>query len=118
MIALIQLIGPVAILVWSIWALDWSEVEVRTPFDYEYGSQTHGVSCITTRLMCCMFLFLFTLFGLATLKKDDETLLKLRLMNLSMREPGTPEIGWFTLNCVGPFINAWVVVLTSIDMLL
>lgn len=115
-IPIVQLVGPVAIMVWAIYELDWSEVAIRAPFKYQRGSQSHGVSVVFSELLAVLLLFLFCLFSLSSSVGDDENLLKLRLLCTTTKDRAMADS--CLLTCVGPFINTWVTVLSCIDMLL
>lgn len=114
-IPLTQIIGPLAIMIWAIYSIDWSKVEIGAPFDYERGSDTNGVSRNFRTVLAALVLFLFCLYSLSSAKADDANLMKLRLLCWTM--DGANEDNWILLY-IGPFINSWIFVMTCCDMFL
>ena len=82
-VMVVQVIAPMAILVWAVYSLDFSNVSFGLRhWEYTYGSEQHGVSKLTSSLLQLGFLLCFTLHAWSEVVNDANEWLKIhRLVN-------------------------------------
>eukprot|EP00415_Alexandrium_ostenfeldii_P001062 UN1062 len=83
-VVMIQIIGPVCILFWAVYRIDFfpnnKVFGIQESFGYKAGSDNKGVSHVTQYILGVGFLLLFTANGLNVLKKDQESTRKVENM--------------------------------------
>eukprot|EP00440_Ansanella_granifera_P015652 gb/GFBE01017003.1/.p1 GENE.gb/GFBE01017003.1/~~gb/GFBE01017003.1/.p1 ORF type:complete len:292 (+),score=56.10 gb/GFBE01017003.1/:1-876(+) len=112
-----QIFSPPAVLVWSIYAIDWSNAALGLGnWEYIPGSYEKGVSNLSSHLLGTLFLFIFILNGIYVIRDDSKTAGKIWYMvqKLEKHKRGEKvDRNWLR---AGAVINSWCVVISAICM--
>lgn len=114
-VMLVQIIGPPAVLIYTVYAIDWTDVSVGV-YDWRYvhGSMAHGISNVGKRILAFLIIFVFLLNGSYTIQKDQDTSKKIARFVAALDEDEVPiRKHWLW---VGAMVNCWVVVVSSLSM--
>lgn len=115
-VMIVQILGPPAVLIWSLYAIDWSNARVGLgAWEYIPGSYHKGVSNFFSHLLSTLFLFVFILNGIYVIRDDKQKSEKIWYLVSVLEKDGSGVVNRTWLR-VGAFINSWVVVISAICM--
>jgi len=125
-IVMIQFLGPIAIGIWAVYEIIGSD-DTHLGFglgDWRYvpGDEHRGISNVTKRGLSLAFIIVFALNGLAYIWAQAEESVKLTLLLTHLKEVN-PEFMKknklsFHWRYIGPFLNCWVVIACTLNILL
>ncbi|CAJ1441954.1 unnamed protein product [Effrenium voratum] len=119
-VMIVQVLGPPAILIWSIYAINWSQAKIGLgSWQYQYGSYTHGISNFAGQILGTLFLFVFILNGIYVIRDDKKKSEKIWYVVKVLDGPDGRNrrntVNKFWLRA-GAIINSWCVVISAICM--
>eukprot|EP00811_Abedinium_folium_P001391 NODE_11270_length_1297_cov_6.830769.p1 GENE.NODE_11270_length_1297_cov_6.830769~~NODE_11270_length_1297_cov_6.830769.p1 ORF type:complete len:312 (-),score=53.34 NODE_11270_length_1297_cov_6.830769:263-1198(-) len=114
-IAIIQIVGPVAIFFWAWFELDMAAMTIGLgEFEYKFGSGEQGISNLTKQALGTMFLFLFNLYGVYSLRKQGSVNDKLwEIATFCKDNNSVVKRRWIF---VGAFMNVFCIIGLSVCM--
>jgi len=119
-VMVVQIMGPPAVLVWSLYAIIWDDVKFGLgSWEYIPGSYHKGISNLSARLLAFLFLFVFILNGIYVIRDDKKTAEKIWYMVSALDEgkgQSAVTVNRFWLRA-GAIINSWCIVLSAACML-
>lgn len=126
LIILVQLVGPCCVLFWAYHKVDCfpnhTYVDLTQSWGYVGGSNEHGVSAITTRILGVCFVGLFCMNGAYVMKSDANMMRKTLDMNevfrvVAQRNVDYPEPNNYWL-WLGVIVNSFCLLSCSFCMVL
>ncbi|CAE8662949.1 unnamed protein product, partial [Polarella glacialis] len=116
-VVVVQIIGPPAVLIWSMYAMTWEDVKFGLgDWKYVHGSYDHGISVLFSRLLGTLFLFVFILNGMYVIREDRRTSDKIWFLVRALDENGSGTSVDTVWLWVGAAINSWCVVISALCM--
>lgn len=115
-VMIVQILGPPAILIWSVYAINWTNARVGLGnWEYIPGSYERGVSNFACQVLGTFFLFIFILNGIYVIRDDKQKSEKIWYVVKVFQKSSHGTVKRFWLRA-GAMINSWCVVISAICM--